>query len=135
MSPSDPSQFGAQVAGQKARAFAANIAVLVLVFLLTVPSVLAIQSHFRHKKSKPRLYEDKDGVSTAESMAAYSAKTPKIVLIIFTIAGFAIATSLAVLSTLNQNENGLFVHNWLNVAQWVIITRKEKLHMTLILCI
>lgn len=119
MSPSDYSQFGTQVADQKARAFSANVTVLVLISFLTVPSVLAIQSHFRHKKSKPRLYEDKDGVATEESMAAYSATTPKIVLTIFTIAGFAIATSLAVITTLNQNENGLFIHNWLNFAQWV----------------
>lgn len=126
MSPSDVSQFAAQVADQKARAFSANVAVLVLISLLAVPSVLAIQSHFRHKKSKPRLYEDKDGVATEESMAAYSATTPKIVLNIFTIAGFAIATSLAVLTTINKNENGLFIHNWLNFAQWVINTKKRK---------
>ena len=113
------SQLGAQVADQKVRAFAANVAVLVLDFLLTAPSVIAIYSHFRHKKTKPRLYEDKDGVASEESMAAYSAKIPKIALTIFTIAGFAIATSLAVLTTLNRNENSTFVQNWLNVAQWV----------------
>lgn len=99
---------------------AANIAVLVLDFLLTAPALIAIHSHFRHKNSKPRLYQDKDGVASEESMAAYSAKIPKIMLTICTIAGFAIATSLAVLTTLDQN--GTFVQNWLNVAQWVKTT-------------
>lgn len=126
MSPSDYSQFGAQVADQKVRAFAANIAVLILDFLLTTPSVLAIYSHFRRKKTKPRLYEDKDGVASEQSMAAYSAKLPKIVLAIFTIAGFAIATSLAVITTLNRNENSTFGQNWLNVAQWVLNTIDKR---------
>jgi hypothetical protein len=120
MSTSGYSQFGAQLSDQKVRALAASSVVLVLDFLLTAPSVIAIHSHFRRKKTKPRRYEDKDGVASEESMAAYSAKIPKIVLGIFTIAGFVIATSLAVLTTLNRNENITFVQNWLNVAQWVI---------------
>jgi hypothetical protein len=123
MSTSGYSQFAAQALdSHDARVLAAtaSIAVLALDLLLTAPSVIAIHSHFRHKKPKPRLYEDKDGVASEQSMAAYSAKIPKIVLAIFTIAGFAIATSLAVLTTLNRHENTTFVQNWLNVAQWVM---------------
>ncbi|KAE8555903.1 hypothetical protein EYB25_000601 [Talaromyces marneffei] len=106
---------------QDVRAFAASIAALALDLLLTAPAVIAIHSHFRHKKTKPRLYEDEDGVASEESMAAYSATIPKVVLSIFSIAGFVAATSLAVLTTLNQNENSTFVQNWLNVAQWTAI--------------
>lgn len=123
MSTSGYSQFAAQALDShdaQALAATASIAVLALDLLLTAPSVIAIHSHFRNKKTKPRLYEDKDGVASEQSMAAYSAKIPKIVLAIFTIAGFAIATSLAVLTTLNRNENTTFVQNWLNVAQWVM---------------
>lgn len=101
------------------RSLAAGTAGLALVLLLTLPSLFAITSHFRETKSKPEIYEDKDGVASEESMAAYSAKASKILLSIFTFAGFLTATSLAVLGTLNRNDDPMFIQNWLNLAQWV----------------
>ena len=90
---------------------------LALVLLLTFPSVFAIASHFREPKSKPEIYRDKDGSASEESMAAYSAKVPKILISAFTVAGFLTAITLAVLGTPDQDFTSL--QNWLNVAQWV----------------
>lgn len=106
------------------RSLAVGASGLALVLLLTFPSVFAIASHFREPKSKSEIYEDKDGIASAESMAAYSAKTPKILISIFTIIGFLTATALAVLGTLNRDQDFTFLQNWLNVAQWVS-TRDE----------
>ncbi|OKL56526.1 hypothetical protein UA08_08261 [Talaromyces atroroseus] len=104
-----------------AKALAAGIAVLALGLFLSVPSVTAIAFHYRQPKPKPSLYEDKDGVASEESMAAYSAKTPKIILSVFTMVGFAAATFLAVVTTLHRNDYAIFVQNWLNVAQWALV--------------
>lgn len=99
--------------------FAPDIAVLALAVLLTVPAIIAVYAHLCHKKMRPALYKDKDGVATQESMAAFSAKTPKIVLTIFSSAGFGIAVALAVLTTVSRVDNLSLVQHWLNVAQWV----------------
>ncbi|EED23005.1 ABC bile acid transporter, putative [Talaromyces stipitatus ATCC 10500] len=109
------------LAGQDVRPLAASIAVLALDLLLIAPSVVAIGSHFRHIKPRQKLYEDEDGIASEESMAAYSAKIPKIILAISTIAGFVIATAGAVLTTLNRNEGLTIVQNWLIVAQWAVV--------------
>jgi hypothetical protein len=109
------------------RSLAAGASALALVLLFTVPSVLAIASHFRETQSKPEIYEDKDGVASEESMAAYSAKAPKILISIFTTLGLSTAISLAVLSTLNRDHDFTFIQNWVNVAQWVS-TRDETLN-------
>lgn len=101
------------------RSLAVGAAGLALVLLLTFPSLFAIISHFRETKSKPEIYQDKDGIASEESMAAYSAKTPKIVLSLVTVAGFLIAIYLAILGTLNRDHDSTFILSWLKLAQWV----------------
>jgi hypothetical protein len=120
----NPTSLGKELDTQNARALAAGIAALALSSFFTVPSVTAVAAHFRQPKPKPKLYEDRDGIATEESMAAYSAKAPKVILSVFTIVGFAAATFLAVLTTLHRNDYSVFVQNWLNVAQWVSRTPK-----------
>lgn len=97
----------------------AGAASLSVVALLTVPSVIAVVSHFREPKSKPALYEDKDGVASEESVAEYTAKYPKILLSLFTVLGFATAACLAVLSTLDRDLDPMFLENWLSGGEWV----------------
>lgn len=108
------------------RSLATGAAGLALVLLLTFPSLLAIISHFREaKSSKSDIYEDKDGIASEESMAAYSAKTPKIVLSLVTVAAFVISISLAILGTLNRSHDSTFILSWLKLAQWVC-TRNQR---------
>lgn len=100
------------------RSLVSGIAGSVLVLLLTFPSIFGIASHFWAPKTKSdAVYEDKDGVATKESEAAYSAKIPKTLLSIFSVSGLAISIVLAVLGTLN--DDAFFIESWLNAAQWV----------------
>lgn len=100
---------------------AAGSSGLVLVALLTSPSIINIASHLRGPKSISDIYEDKDGVATEQSVEEYSAKIPKAFLGIFTVAGLATSIALAVLGSI-EGWDWMFVENWLNVAQWVEFT-------------
>ena len=106
------------------RSLASGVGGLALVFLLTFPSLFAITSHFRESKPKSEIYEDEDGIASEESMAAYSAKAPKTVLSIFTVAGLLTSISLGVFGTLNRDHDSMFIQNWLIAAQWVSIRDK-----------
>ncbi|KUJ23669.1 putative ABC bile acid transporter [Mollisia scopiformis] len=102
------------------RSLVAGVTALVLVLLLTLPSLIGIASHLREPKPKSTKYEDKDGVATEKSVAEYSAKIPKISLGIFTVTGLSLSIALAVLGLVGQDD-GLFIENWINVAQWSLI--------------
>src|ERR1700719_2546867 len=101
------------------RSLASGAGAFALVFLLTFPSVSAIVSHFRESKPKSEVYEDKDGIASEESMAAYSAMAPKIILSVLTVAGLLTAVPLGIFGTLDRDHDSLFIQNWLNAAQWV----------------
>jgi hypothetical protein len=103
------------------RSLAAGSAGVVLISLLTLPSLFGIVSHFRSSRPKPTTYEDKDGVATDKSIANYSAKIPKVLLTSFNVLGFLTAVALAILGTLDSRM-AMFLENWLNVAQWVGFT-------------
>ncbi|RAL62078.1 hypothetical protein DID88_002564 [Monilinia fructigena] len=65
---------------------ATAIACLLVVIVLTLPSVSSIISHFREKdKQNLNNYTDKDGSATEETIAAFSTKLPKSLLIISTL--------------------------------------------------
>lgn len=101
------------------RSLASGVASLVLAGILSLPSLIGVVSHFREPKTKPALYEDKDGVASEESMAEYTATYPKVLLSLFTVLGFASAVSLAVLSTLDREVDPMFLENWLSAGEWV----------------
>ena len=102
-------------------ALASSSAGLVLVFLLTLPSAHGIVSHFRETKPKPdHAYEDKDGIATEESAAAYSATLPKALLSIFSVLGLLASIALAVLASINT-ASGMTVENWLTAGLGVRI--------------
>ena len=101
------------------RSLASGAGALASVLVLTFPAVSAIASHFRESKPNSEIYEDKDGIASEESMAAYSAKVPKTILSLFTVAGLLTAVPLGVLGTLDLDHDSLFIPNWLNAAQWV----------------
>jgi hypothetical protein len=100
------------------RSLAVGITALALVLLFTFPSLTAIASHLRNTKPKSSTYEDKDGAATEKSVAEYTAKIPKIALAIFTISGLSLSIILAVLDIACEDD-GMFIQNWLNVAQSV----------------
>jgi uncharacterized membrane protein len=95
-------------------------AATILVLSLTIPSVFLIFSRLRESEINSNTYEDRDGVATVESVSTFSTKAPKIRLVVLATIGFAASVALAVLGTLN--DDGMFIENWLNAAQWVKFT-------------
>lgn len=100
------------------RSVAAGSAGIVLIAFLALPSIFALFFQLQVPKHKENGYQDEDGVATDQSVAQYSAKVPKILLVLSTLLGFLVSLSLAILGTLDHHKT-VFLENWLNVAQWV----------------
>jgi hypothetical protein len=100
------------------RAVVSSGAGVVLILLLTLPSLFGVLSHFRSSKPQSSTYEDEDGVATEKSIADYSARVPKVLLVTFNTFGLLTSIAGAVLGTLDDHRV-LFLENWLNTAQWV----------------
>lgn len=103
--------------GYDSGSLAAAICSSVVVVAFTVPSAISTVSHLRGKEQKWTTYSDKDGVATEETIAAFSTKVPKTILMISTILGFGTSIALAILAFLHPD--GMMVENWINVGQWV----------------
>jgi hypothetical protein len=77
-----------------------------------------VKANIRSKSKAGGIYKDKDGVSNEEESNAFSATRPKIFIALSSVAGFAIAIALAVLSTLSR-PNDDFIPNWDLAVIWV----------------
>ncbi|ELR06467.1 hypothetical protein GMDG_07992 [Pseudogymnoascus destructans 20631-21] len=102
---------------------AAGAIALALVIISSAASLrlIAPRWHSRKDGQLQRIYEDADGVATAETTAAYSTTAPKIAIGLLTVLGLGVSMALAVLSTLDRSE-GFFLENWFNAAAWVLIS-------------
>ncbi|CAD6448965.1 fa14f840-ff15-4b9d-8691-809f6f71babf [Sclerotinia trifoliorum] len=99
---------------------AAAICCLLVAIVLTFPSVLSVISHFQGKgKQNPSIYIDKDGVATEETIAAFTTKVPKALLIVSTLFGFVTSLTLAIVDLFHHD--GLNLEDWINVALWSFI--------------
>jgi hypothetical protein len=92
-----------------------------LIVLCTVVSTVILGSSLLKikKTGLPLVYEDKDGASTQNLTAKFSSKLPKTVITLSSLLGLATSVAIAVLSTLDIAEDGLFLEDWLNAAAWV----------------
>jgi hypothetical protein len=89
----------------------------VVVVGFTLPSAISTVSYFRGKEQKWTSYSDKDGVATEETIATFSTKLPKTILMISTILGLGTSIALAILALFHPD--GMMTENWINVGQWV----------------
>lgn len=92
---------------------------LAVTSLSTLPSLFAYLAQARDRTPRDNFYEDVDGKSTPETMAAFSNKKPKICLLIFTMVGFGLSLAATTLSTLHPLGDGLALENWLSNGCWV----------------
>ena len=92
---------------------------LAVVGAATLPGISAIVVQNRNRTPKDNFYEDIDGKSTPEAVAAFSQKIPKTAILLLSVVGFGLSVAISVLSTLNSGPHGLFVVNWLSTATWV----------------
>lgn len=99
---------------------AAGAIALTLVAISSAKSLRLIAPRWNSRKDNqlPCIYEDADGVATAETTAAYSTTAPKTAICLLTVLGLGVSIALAVLGTLDSRD-GFFLENWFNVAAWV----------------
>lgn len=104
-------------------ALTAVASALAVAGLCSVPSVASLVTRARRRGPKRDIYADADGTATQESMAAYSAKVPKILVLLFAATGCGLAIALAVLP---GGVEGVPLATWLGVGAWVC-TRAQAL--------
>lgn len=84
-----------------------------------VPAVYAVVSQIRSRAPKDNFYEDKDGVATPESIAAFSNKASKFAVAFLASSTAALSIALSVLTTLHPGKHDLFWPTWLTTGAWV----------------
>lgn len=87
-----------------------------IILLVSIPAVFTFISQLTTRQPKQDAYEDKDGRATPESVAAYSAKLPKILIVLFAALTCSTGIATAVLATLHIGQDGLFLENWLSAG-------------------
>jgi hypothetical protein len=101
---------------------AISITCLVLVVLLSVPSIRQSVSRLRAKKvhfqALADRYEDEDGVATEESEEAYSDFVPRLILVLLSAVASLDALAAAVLIT-SRPQFSLAFEQWLQFVTWV----------------
>ena len=90
-----------------------------LVGLATAHALVAAINQLRKRTPKDNFYEDVDGKSTPESIAAFSNRLPKLFILAFSVTGFGTSTAISVLSSLHTPSGDLFLKNWLIAGAWV----------------
>ncbi|KAG6030053.1 hypothetical protein E4U41_000213 [Claviceps citrina] len=89
--------------------------------LSTLPALFAQLAQARDRTPRDNFYEDVDGKSTSEAMAAFSNKKPKLCLLICTVLGFGLSLAVAILSTLRPLGDGLALESWLSTGCYAAI--------------
>jgi len=98
-----------------------------IIFLLSIPSVIALVAYLRDGQPKLSGYQDKDGIATEQAVEAYSAQIPKILICTCASLGFVASTALAVVITIFFIKDGdgygygNFLGNWFAFASSVSI--------------
>lgn len=93
---------------------------LVIVALSTSPAVSAILAQFRDSSPKDNFYQDVDGHSSPETIAAFSNRRPKGAILALSIIGLGTSIAISVLHFLHPHyysQSGL--ENWLITSAWV----------------
>lgn len=90
-----------------------------LVALATTPALVAVINQLRKRTPKDNFYEDVDGKSTPESIAAFSNRLPKILILVSSATGLGTSIAVSVLSSLHGSSNELLLKNWLLTGAWV----------------
>lgn len=109
----------------------AGLTVLILVLLTTIPTSIRF---FKRTTSKARsnepndtsnLYQDEDGIATAETQKAYTATLPTYLALSCSVLGFSASVGIAIYSTAHPTLNPYFEH-WLSVGTWVRIASRPR---------
>ncbi|KAF5658311.1 hypothetical protein FHETE_9965 [Fusarium heterosporum] len=94
---------------------------LAVVALATTPALVTAVTQLRKRTVKDNFYEDIDGKSTPESIAAFSNRLPKIFILALSAIGLGTSIAISVLSSLNSHVDALLLKNWLITGTWAFI--------------
>lgn len=100
-----------------------------IVGLAGLPGLLDTISQVRKRTPKDNFYEDTDGKSSPEAVAAFSNKWPKVTILSLALIGLATSVAISVLSTLHISLDDLLLANWLTTASWVGLSLQAR-HIT-----
>ncbi|KUI70297.1 ATP-dependent bile acid permease [Cytospora mali] len=92
-----------------------------IIGLASLPAVSTFILQLTTREPRQDTYEDEDGEATPESIKAYSAKTSKVLIVLFAALGCATAIVTAVLATLHIGEDRLFYDNWLCAGASILL--------------
>lgn len=87
--------------------------------LASVPGALALRTQIRTRAPKDNFYQDDDGQSTPEALAAFSNRAPKTAILLLSTLGFASWAAVSILTTLGSANRALLLEIWLLTASWV----------------
>ncbi|KPI39577.1 ATP-dependent bile acid permease [Cyphellophora attinorum] len=110
--------------GSTTPSVAIAIACLVIVALLTIPTVIRLVQNLRRRKERYQelndRYEDKDGVATTESEAAFSDIVQRLILLLASTVATIDALAFAVVIA-TKPQLSLAVEQWLQFGTWIFV--------------
>lgn len=86
--------------------------------VLTLPAILAVLQYLQRPRSKPIIYQDQDGVSTAACTERYDIRPQTTLLLVSSSFGLLAAIAFAGLRALEW-PGQLFWTDWLTATAWV----------------
>ncbi|KAF5562781.1 ATP-dependent bile acid permease [Fusarium phyllophilum] len=93
---------------------------LVVVALATTPALATVVTQIRKRTARDNFYEDADGKSTPESLAAFSNRLPKVFILALSTFGLGTSIAISALYSLSQSDS-LLLKNWLIAGAWALI--------------
>ncbi|KAF5629351.1 ATP-dependent bile acid permease [Fusarium sp. NRRL 52700] len=93
---------------------------LVVVALATTPALATAVNQLRKRTARDNFYEDADGKSTPESLAAFSNRLPKVFILALSAVGLGTSIAISVLQSLSLSDS-LLLKNWLFTGAWALI--------------
>ncbi|RBQ81954.1 hypothetical protein FVER53590_00524 [Fusarium verticillioides] len=93
---------------------------LVVVASATTPALATAVTQLRKRAARDNFYEDADGKSTPESLAAFSNRLPKVFILALSAVGLGTSIAISVLHSLSQSDS-LLLKNWLIAGAWALI--------------
>ena len=96
-----------------------SCAALAITALSTIAALTSVFRELRSGKPKDRFYEDDDGCATPKSLAEFSPKGIKAIILLFSAFGAGTSAASLVLSSLHSGDDELILENALRTAAWV----------------
>ncbi|KAF4592006.1 ABC transporter, transmembrane domain, type 1 [Ophiocordyceps camponoti-floridani] len=100
---------------------ASAVTALVLSGLATLPAVHALGGQIRRRSPKDHFYRDEDGSSTPETVAAFSNKASKTIILLLSALALASSVAAAALNTVGSSHSGLVLESWLVTGSWAVV--------------